>query len=334
MTIIHAVPTNVITGFLGTGKTTAISQLLTQKPAAERWAILVNEFGEVGIDGSMLTGQSTEDNGVFISEVPGGCMCCAAGLPMQIALNRLLSKAKPDRLLIEPTGLGHPKEVLQVLTAEHYHEVIDLRATITLVDARKISDPRYAGNATFRQQLSTADIIVANKTDTYQDGDLAALNHYLAEDLQLNELPVHSVSHGKVKLEWLLGRARQFHHHHQHDHAHSSKPLPQTLDLPEQGYLCIENEGEGFFSCGWIFKPDWVFKADKLYQLLLGTELERIKAVFITDQGIIAYNKVDDVLTEIELDEALDSRLECIGTDRQSLRLLEKALLACTSTTQ
>ena len=67
-----------------------------------------------------LTGQHSEEQGVFIREVPGGCMCCAAGLPMQVALNQLIARAKPDRLLIEPTGLGHPKEVLQVLSADYY----------------------------------------------------------------------------------------------------------------------------------------------------------------------------------------------------------------------
>lgn len=146
MTQLKNIPTNVITGFLGAGKTTAILHLLKQKPEHERWAVLVNEFGEVGIDGSLLAGQKTEDQGVFIREVPGGCMCCAAGLPMQIALNMLLARAKPDRLLIEPTGLGHPKEVLAVLAAEHYQEVLDLRSTITLVDARKAHETRYTNH--------------------------------------------------------------------------------------------------------------------------------------------------------------------------------------------
>lgn len=101
--------------------------LLKHKPADERWAVLVNEFGEIGVDGSLFQGQHSQQQGVFIREVPGGCMCCAAGLPMQIALNELLSHAKPDRLLIEPTGLGHPIEVLQVLSAEHYQEVLSLQ---------------------------------------------------------------------------------------------------------------------------------------------------------------------------------------------------------------
>jgi len=84
---ISAVPTNIITGFLGVGKTSAILHLLKSKPDDERWAVLVNKFGEIGVDGSLFQGQSKEEAGVFIREVPGGCMCCATGVPMQVALN-------------------------------------------------------------------------------------------------------------------------------------------------------------------------------------------------------------------------------------------------------
>jgi len=130
-TEIQSVPTNIITGFLGVGKTSTILHLLKHKPVTERWAVLVNEFGEIGIDGGLIEGQAS-DNKVFIREVPGGCMCCASGVPMQVALNQLLSNAKPDRLLIEPTGLGHPKEVLQVLSSEHYSKVLSLQKTMYL----------------------------------------------------------------------------------------------------------------------------------------------------------------------------------------------------------
>lgn len=87
---IHGVPTNIITGFLGVGKTSAILHLLKSKSEGERWAVLVNEFGEIGVDGALFEGQHANAGEVFIREVPGGCMCCAAGLPMQVALNQLL----------------------------------------------------------------------------------------------------------------------------------------------------------------------------------------------------------------------------------------------------
>ena len=153
---------------MGVGKTTAILNLLKNKPDNERWAVLVNEFGEIGVDGSLFEGQHSQQQGVFIREVPGGCMCCTSGLPMQIALNQLLSKAKPDRLLIEPTGLGHPKEVLEVLTSEYYQDVLSLHKTLTIVDARKLKQQRYTDHDTFNQQIALADMVVGNKTDLYE----------------------------------------------------------------------------------------------------------------------------------------------------------------------
>ena len=101
---------------MGAGKTSTILHLLKHKPNHERWAILVNEFGEIGIDGSFFEGQTQKEDGVFIREVPGGCMCCTAGVSMQKALNTILTKVAPDRLLIEPTGLGHPTRSTQYAT--------------------------------------------------------------------------------------------------------------------------------------------------------------------------------------------------------------------------
>jgi len=308
--LIQHVPTNIITGFLGVGKTTAILHLLGQKPKGERWAILVNEFGEIGVDGSLISGQFSESRGIFIKEVPGGCMCCAAGLPMQIALNQLLHRARPDRLIIEPTGLGHPVEVLQTLSAPHYQNILSIHQIITLVDARKIKDPRYAENMTFQQQISIADKIIGNKQDLYNDGDQALLEHFIAE--QGNEYASLSFTwQGQLPLEALQGstqtRAQSVHHH-------QKEPEPRINDspLPESGYLSAENSGEGYESIGWRFSPTRVFSRTKLYAFLTGLDVERMKAVFITDAGVFGYNLTSDILTELELDDCIESRIEII----------------------
>ncbi|HAB24111.1 MAG TPA: hypothetical protein DCE30_04935, partial [Pantoea sp.] len=123
---------NLITGFLGSGKTTLLRHLLARKPAQENWAILVNEFGEIGIDGALL-----RDSGAALKEIPGGCMCCVNGLPMQVGLNMLLKQHRPDRLLIEPTGLGHPRQLLEMLSAPVYQPLLQLNATLTLLDAMR-----------------------------------------------------------------------------------------------------------------------------------------------------------------------------------------------------
>ncbi|MBL4827872.1 MAG: GTP-binding protein [Spongiibacteraceae bacterium] len=204
MSVLKAIPTNVITGFLGVGKSTAIVHLLKQKPHNERWAVLVNEFGEVGIDGGLIHGNNKAEQGITIREVPGGCMCCTAGLPMQMAPNSLLTRAKPQRLLIEPSGLGHPKEVLDTLSSPHYRSVLDMRATVTLVDARKMLDERYTDHQSFNQQLEIADIIVANKADQYQNKDFPALLKYLENKQWLHKHSLYQTQKGQLKHEWLM----------------------------------------------------------------------------------------------------------------------------------
>lgn len=110
--MLKQIPTHLVGGPLGAGKTSLIRQLLTQTPADERWAVLVNEFGQIGLDAALL---GPDTDGVTMAEIPGGCLCCVNGLPFQVGLARLLRKARPDRLLIEPSGLGHPAELLRQL---------------------------------------------------------------------------------------------------------------------------------------------------------------------------------------------------------------------------
>lgn len=305
------VPTNIITGFLGVGKTSAILSLLSQKPFAERWAVLINEFGEIGVDGSLVQGQSTSDTAVHIKEVPGGCMCCAAGLPMQIALTMLLQKAQPQRLLIEPTGLGHPVEVMQALAAEHFREVLSLQKTLTLVDARRLRDERYTSHPTFMQQLEIADVIVANKEDLYSDEDRAALEQYL-EQHATPDIELHVTRQGQIDLSVLEGEPA-----HSYEpaasHSDSAPMLAAELPFPADGVVSATNQGEGFESQGWRFSPDKVFDRDRLLAFLSGLDVERMKAVFITQTGVFGYNMTSDALTEVEIDDSAESRVEIIA---------------------
>lgn len=327
---IKAVPTNIITGFLGVGKTSAILHLLKSKPANERWAVLVNEFGEIGVDGSLFEGKHSENQGVFIREVPGGCMCCAAGLPMQIALNQLLSRAKPDRLLIEPTGLGHPKEVLQILSASYYQDVLDLQKILTLVDARKLSDERYTSHQTFNQQIAIADIIVGNKLDLYQTSDKAKLNSYV-EQYSAGASELVFTQNGEIALTHLFGKTAAIAAtEHLHHHATAEKPLLSEATIPECGYLKAMNQGEGFHSIGWRFAANRVFNHSKLFAFLSGIDAERMKAAFITERGVYGYNLTPDALTEVELDDCIESRVEIIADSIN--KEWESQLMACVNT--
>lgn len=328
--MLKAIPTNIITGFLGVGKTTAILNLLKNKPENERWAVLVNEFGEIGVDGSLLQGQHRTQQGVYISEVPGGCMCCAAGLPMQIALNQLLNKSKPDRLLIEPTGLGHPKEVLEILSADYYQDVLSLHKTVTLVDARNLTDRRYTEHKTFNQQIAIADVVVGNKLDLYQVDDQSRLIDYVKNHGQARAETLFC-QQGEIPFSILQGLTSSDSktpcgHHHDHKHKHT-KPLISDEPMPQIGFLSAMNEGEGFQSVGWRFSAKKVFSYQKLFSLLAGICAERMKAVFITDNGIYGYNLTSDSLTEVELDDCFESRIELISDKVDDS--LEGQLLGC-----
>ncbi|KZN67697.1 CobW family GTP-binding protein [Pseudoalteromonas luteoviolacea] len=324
---ISAIPTNIITGFLGVGKTSAIQHLLSQKPENERWAILVNEFGEIGIDGNLLNGKKHDS--VFIREVPGGCMCCASGLPMQIALNQLLSEAKPHRLLIEPTGLGHPLEVLQLLSNDYYQKLLNLQQVITLVDARNTENKRYTEHATFVQQIAISDVVIGNKQDLYAPHHKETLTRYLSEQ-GFDDKHLYFCEHGQVNSQWLLGSTKATikppcHHHHHHE-ADPARDI-NTQPIPKNGFLEAQNEGEGFVSVGWRFAPDQIFDRQKLHQVITKIDAERLKAVFITAQGIFGYNKTADGITELELDECMESRIEIIAQKQNSK--WRESLLSC-----
>ena len=325
---IEAVPTNIITGFLGVGKTSAILHLLQSKPTNQRWAILVNEFGEIGVDGSLFQDKHSEDGNIFIREVPGGCMCCAAGLPMQVALNQLLARAQPDRLLIEPTGLGHPVEVLEVLTDEHYCKALSIEKIITLVDARNLTDARYTEHTTFNQQIAIADVIVGNKNDLYQHQDRVQLEDYVKSKSQ-PEPKIVFTEQGQLSLDLLEGvTAASVGASHSHTHPVGSEQLSfATMPLPESGFIKAVNKAEGFHSIGWRFDSSKVFNRQALFVFLSGVEAIRVKAVFITQSGVFGYNITSDALTEVEMDDCFESRIDIIASDIDSQ--WEAQLFAC-----
>lgn len=308
---IRSVPTNIISGFLGAGKTTAIMHLLQQKPSNERWAILVNEFGEIGIDGSLFNALLKETNNIFIKEVPGGCMCCASSLPMQVALNQLLKEAKPHRLLIEPTGLGHPIEVLQLLSNDYYQTALSLEKTLTLVDARHLDDCRYTEHATFNQQLEVADIIIGNKADLYDSHDKESLSHYIS-DHGYNAEQINFVEHAKIKFEWLAGKTNYQAKTKYQYRALAKYGVNALLQPPRAGLKQAKKTEEGYHSIGWSFAPSRVFNRANLLAFLQDIVAIRVKAIFITDKGIYSYNNTADGIHEEKIDDYNESRIELI----------------------
>ncbi len=314
-----SIPTHIITGFLGSGKTTAILHLLKAKPAYERWAILVNEFGEIGIDGSILQAQSTSVGSVFIREVPGGCMCCTSGVPMKLALNQLLTQARPDRLFIEPTGLGHPKEVLKSLQNEYYQDVLAIQKVVTLVDASKLSDARYTTHSTFNEQISIADIIVGNKFDLYESEDAQRLIEYVAT-AGIDPKYVQFTRRGELELSAIEGaRVKSIQDENNIEHAHRATFLSDIASpkITNDFQPKVHND-DGFVSIGWQFESHYCFQRDYILNwaksLLTDKSVERFKAVIHTDDGCYAINATTNDFNETLIEECPDSRVEIIAS--------------------
>ncbi|MCG9697282.1 GTP-binding protein [Shewanella sp. Isolate11] len=348
--IFKAIPTHVITGFLGVGKTSFIQYLLANKPEDEVWAVLVNEFGEIGIDASLLGGQKPS---VAIKEVAGGCICCAAGVPTQVAVNQLIAKAKPDRLFIEPTGLGHPKAILDTLSQPHFQQVISLKSTFCLVDPRKIADSRYRNHDTFNQQLEIADLILATKKDLLICDELQQLQAYL--DSKNISTAVEAISlleddlncSGESIFSWLsreywqqaaakyrcstasnnseLSAASQL------QAAGTSlfrvKEDQPNIDFDADGICHKHNQHDGRFSAGWVFDCHYEFNFDAVMAWVKQLPTTRLKAVLICDEGIAAINRIDEQLTVTELDDAMDSRLELITDTPIARETIQQQLL-------
>ena len=114
------VPTTIVTGALGSGKTTALCSLLGSKPIEEVWAVVVNEFGAVGLDAATMQASAAAagTDHVVIKQIAGGCMCCVSSGLLSTTIAQIVRTVKPDRLLIEPSGLGHPAGATQPEVAE------------------------------------------------------------------------------------------------------------------------------------------------------------------------------------------------------------------------
>ncbi|PSJ45236.1 GTP-binding protein [Zobellella endophytica] len=305
------VTTHLVMGFLGSGKTTLLRHLLAHKPEQERWAILVNEFGEVGIDGALLS-----DQGATIKEVPGGCLCCVSGLPFQIGLNALLHKARPDRLLIEPSGLGHPGRILDTLTAEHYRETLRLGSAFCLVDPRQWADPRYREHDTFQDQLALADVVVANKTDLCNEAALEALRRGM-DGYRPPKQALVEVSQGRLDPAWLRGShdpERRVAHPQAHA-GNAARPLVanQGPRLSRgQPWRRYSNHGEDHFSIGWRFLDEVEFSLAEVQAFCQALDVTRLKAVLRVEDGWRAFNKVDGRLSVYRIAPQQEGRLELI----------------------
>jgi G3E family GTPase len=179
---VRPVDTVLVTGFLGAGKTTLLSGWLAARPAGERWAVLVNEFGALGVDRALLGADEVGDR-VAVAEVAGGCACCAAQVSFDATLTRLLRRGPWDRLIVETTGLGHPARLVDRLRSPSLAGRIALRPPVAVVDATRAAlylDAARPGHEIALAQVELARVLVLNRAGDLPAADAAALAEALA----------------------------------------------------------------------------------------------------------------------------------------------------------
>ncbi|ATJ82713.1 CobW family GTP-binding protein [Halomonas beimenensis] len=329
------IPVHPITGFLGSGKSSLIRHLIEHKPEGERWAVLINEFGRVGIDQALVAGRDD----VVVRALPGGCLCCQLATVLQAALVELLRRERPDRLIIEPSGLGHPAGLLDLLQGEAFAGVLALREVVAVLDPRRLEDPRALAQATFRDQLALADGIALTMTDLVSASGLDAARDWLADELP-GDPWVEEAPHGRLPIARVLGSGRH------RDRRGAGQPAAHRaltgrraawLDLeaeaPRPGHpVFLRGEALGQVSLGWRWHPDEAFDRGALLDCLDGLAGElRLKGVFRTGAGWMAVNRVHGHETPTPSEWRRDSRLEVIGPAETlpDPRALQARLAAC-----
>lgn len=313
--MLKQIPTHLIAGSLGAGKTSLLRDLLAQRPAHERWAVLVNEFGQVGLDAALL---SRDEDGVALGEVAGGCLCCVNGAPFQVGLGRLLRKARPQRLFIEPSGLGHPAQLLAQLRAAPWQGVLAVQPLVMVLDAAALAAGQPLPEAQ-QNALAQAGLLLLNKSEDLDDAARTAL---LAG---LPALPMRWTTQGRLAFPELPTTPL----------AEAASELP-TLPKGVEGAVLLRRDQpmrqvrieDGWQAIGWRFHPDWRFRIAELDNWLAGLPgLLRAKAVLHGEAGWLACNRTAEVAPWTPSPWRRDSRIELILAAQMDPQPLHDALL-------
>ena len=222
---------DIISGFLGAGKTTFIKKLLSDVWAGEKLVLIENEFGEIGIDGGFL-----KDAGIEITEMNSGCICCTLVGDFSKALVKVLDEYHPDRVIIEPSGVGKLSDVARAIEAVEKDADIEIDGRITVVDGKKAKMYMKNFGEFFKDQVEHASTIVVSLTQMMTDEKVEECVHTLREEnaeatiisTPWDELGKEAISHALTKgaeIESLFEDHEDHDHcdhdhhdHHDHDH--------------------------------------------------------------------------------------------------------------------
>ncbi len=213
----------VVSGFLGAGKTTLIKKLISEVYAGEKIALIENEFGEIGIDGGFL-----KNAGIEIKEMNSGCICCSLVGDFGASLKELKEAYRPERIIIEPTGVGKLSDVLGAIENLDDEEMV-LDCAITVVDGTKCKMYSKNFGEFYNNQIETATCILMTRMDKITPDKLSesleilkGINHEASViTTPLCELKkeniLSAIKGGEELLEEMLHHAHHEHHHHEHD---------------------------------------------------------------------------------------------------------------------
>lgn len=166
---------NLLFGFLGSGKTTLVRRLLSERGRAVKTAVIVNEFGEVGVDGDILRG-----NAVDMIELNSGCLCCTLRGSLMLAVEEL-GKAQVERIIVEATGVAQPGELTDTLTDSSMRRRVDIGPLVTVVDASKFTKLIAMLGEFYEAQIENADIVIVNKADLVSVDELEDVGREVRE---------------------------------------------------------------------------------------------------------------------------------------------------------
>jgi cobalamin biosynthesis protein CobW len=262
MTDLSKIPVTVITGFLGSGKTTLIRHLMAN-PQGKRLAILVNEFGTLGVDGDILKSCADENcPAENIVELANGCICCTVADDFIPTIEALMAMpVRPDHILIETSGLALPKPLLRAFDWPAIRSKITVDGVITLADAEAVAAGRFAPDEAavdaqrladdsldhetplsevFEDQIACADMVLLSKADLAGEAGLAAARAVIEAEAP-RQLPMIAMTEGVIDPRLILGlnakaeddlASRPSHHDGEDDHEHDDFNTV-VMDLPE-----------------------------------------------------------------------------------------------------
>ena len=253
---------DIFSGFLGAGKTTLIKKLIKEAYKGEKIVIIENEFGEIGIDGGFL-----KDSGIQVNEMNSGCICCSLVGDFGIALKQVLAEYSPDRILIEPSGVGKLSDVIKAVNSVEMQDAC-LNAYATVVDANKCKMYMKNFGEFFNDQIESAGCIVLSHTGSMSEDKIHACVHMIKEhnhDAVIVTTP-WEILDGKQLLEAiersnsLKADIEELEHHHHHDHEEGCSCGHHHHDHEEEcscGHHHHDHEEE--CSCGHHHHADEVF---------------------------------------------------------------------------